>query len=1299
MFLNTNGLKKVCHRIVNRTPLVALTLISFVAFLVNASAQGRPPVFESPWRGYDTGAFAPGFDSGSFGPGSIAVGDLDNDGDSDVVTGNVLFSRPGLSVLLNGGDGTYDLPTFHTLDYNQSVGDIALADVNQDAYLDVLATVPDIYGMSNILVLWRNNRNGTFALPEQFVTGPGPVGIAVGDFNGDSFPDVATANYGYIANTNNTVSILMHNGHGGAAAGYLAPFEIAVPGMDTRQIIAADINGDRRADLAVVGIDRLVQPLEPVGARLAVLTNDGTGAFTVSATYISFPGARAPSYAVGLADLDHDGDADLIGGGVVTSGSTDQGGISVRRNAGNGSFGSVETYLFDPSVWVPSNFAIGDLNKDGFVDVVACTPSGRTMDGWVALINDGTGGFKPSVRYEASQQTMEAALADADGDGDIDVLTVAQSSAAVTVHKNSGDGSFPVLPRNLVGLESNSFDGNFVQALEAGDIDRDGDLDLVENDEKTYILKNNGDGTFAPAISYTPPHNFAEVKLRDLNGDLKLDLLFGPDPNVPPYNFATAINNGDGTFAAGKITQLNACQGGSIDAFDFDRDGDLDVAVTEDGSCRSGAGGRIFIARNDGHANFTLAQPILPDCLPNGIAGADLNADGNIDLVTSGCNGPVVFLGKGDLTFGPGITSSDVGPFRFKLSDLNHDGKLDIAMLLGQAGEMTQRIATALGNGDGTFAAAKLQSGSSVNETFRIANDIDVADADGDGDFDVLVTNSASNDLSLLLNNGDGTLSPHQRYGVGNLPTFSAFADFNGDGTPDIASNIGLPQYGLKAAIVTLRNLRSDTIVGSPNVTITSPTNGSAYNAPATIEVTVDVVPVQGRSISKVEFYLTDGNGSTPRLVHTDTTAPFEGFNLLNYPAGRYGIYAVAYDSEDAGISPTSIFTVADPPTSPATILFDSSSAAIGESAGILSLNVIRTGDASSTASVEYMTADLAAIADCDEANSEVASSRCDYVTATGRVTFATGETLKTIFISVIDDSYPEKSEQFIVTLNNALGANLGSRSVATITIADSDSGQAGNPIHEAEFFVREHYLDFLGRQPDASGLAFWTNQISACGSNQACLEDKRIHVSAAFFLSIEFQETGYLVYRSHKAAYGNLPGAPVPVRLSDFTFDSQQISQGLAVGIGDWQTQLENNKQAFFAEFVKRSRFTSLYPETMTPAQFVEALNRNAGDVLAQTEHDKLVSELTSGGKNRAQVLRAISEDADLSRQELNKAFVLMQYFGYLRRDPNVGPDLDFSGYNFWLAKLNEFNGNYVSAEMVKSFIVAGEYQHRFGK
>ncbi len=392
----------------------------------------------------------------------------------------------------------------------------------------------------------------------------------------------------------------------------------------------------------------------------------------------------------------------------------------------------------------------------------------------------------------------------------------------------------------------------------------------------------------------------------------------------------------------------------------------------------------------------------------------------------------------------------------------------------------------------------------------------------------------------------------------------------------------------------------------------------------------------------------------------------------------------------------------------PATVQLNATSYNAGENVGSLSVVVDRSGDASGVATVNYATGDSAGAGNCSLANSGVANSRCDYETTAGTLTFAAGETSKTILIPLIDDVYAEGSESFTMTLSNPSGAILGSTGAASINISDDDPVTGTNPINLASFFVRLHYVDFFTREPDAGGQAFWTDQITSCGTDQGCIEIRRINVSAAFYLSIEFQGTGYLVERIYKTAYGNGTGTStlggthqltVPVvRFNEFLPDTQEIGRGVVVGQPGADQLLENNKQAFVNSFVQRARFTTAFPVGMSAATFVDTLNANAGNVLSASERDQLVADLTSGARSRAQVLRAVAEDADLVNSETNRAFVLMQYFGYLRRNPNDAPDADHTGYDFWLGKLNEFNGNFVNAEMVKAFIVSGEYKQRFG-
>ncbi|MFL6336268.1 MAG: PQQ-dependent sugar dehydrogenase [Pyrinomonadaceae bacterium] len=408
-----------------------------------------------------------------------------------------------------------------------------------------------------------------------------------------------------------------------------------------------------------------------------------------------------------------------------------------------------------------------------------------------------------------------------------------------------------------------------------------------------------------------------------------------------------------------------------------------------------------------------------------------------------------------------------------------------------------------------------------------------------------------------------------------------------------------------------------------------------------------------------------------------------EGGNLYaaSYSTGQ--VYSVV----DTTPTPTPTPIPTPTPTGTPEIKFGSTAFVVPEQSGPATITVSRSGDPSPEVSVEYATSD------------GTASSRSDYTAAGGTLHFATGETQKTFLVLLTNDDTHEGDETLTVTLSNLVGGGvLEAQPSRTLTITDDDATTAAaNPVDRADFFVRQHYHDFLNREPDDSGLQFWIQGIESCGADAGCREAKRVDTSAAFFLSIEFQQTGYLVYLLHKAAYGNVPGTPVPVRLSDFLRDTQEIGRGLAVGAPNWEQTLEANKRDFVNAFVERTAFTNAYPTGQTPTQFVNALNANSGFALTQAEVTDLAARLADGRETRATVLRRVAEDADFRAAEFNRAFVLMQYFGYLRRDPDASPDADFAGYNFWLTKLNDNGGDYRKAELVKAFLVSIEYRRRF--
>jgi hypothetical protein len=254
-----------------------------------------------------------------------------------------------------------------------------------------------------------------------------------------------------------------------------------------------------------------------------------------------------------------------------------------------------------------------------------------------------------------------------------------------------------------------------------------------------------------------------------------------------------------------------------------------------------------------------------------------------------------------------------------------------------------------------------------------------------------------------------------------------------------------------------------------------------------------------------------------------------------------------------------------------------------------------------------------------------------------------------------------------------------------TTTSAPIVVGVSANPIDGSQLFVTEHYRDFLGREPDASGLAFWINNIDSC-ANAQCREVKRIDTSAAFFLSIEFQETGYVVHRFYKASFNR------PPTFDEYLPDLTVIREGVVVGRPGASERLEANKRLFAEQWVNRTAFKLAYG-SLNEMQYVDKLLSNTGVTLPEGERTALIVGLLTNRETRASVLLKITGNEDFNRREFNPAFVRMEYFGYLRRDP------DAAGFDFWLAKLNRFGGDYRRAEMVKAFLSSTEYRARFGQ
>ena len=383
-------------------------------------------------------------------------------------------------------------------------------------------------------------------------------------------------------------------------------------------------------------------------------------------------------------------------------------------------------------------------------------------------------------------------------------------------------------------------------------------------------------------------------------------------------------------------------------------------------------------------------------------------------------------------------------------------------------------------------------------------------------------------------------------------------------------------------------------------------------------------------------------------------------------------IYRIAVDGYNSGSGADTgnfVLTLAHGSVTPS-LQFSFGAYSVSESGGAVTINVFRSGPTTAAATADYKTTDTAGLNNCSVFNG-VASARCDYTSAVGTLRFAASETIKTITIPIVNDSYAEGNESFTFTLSNAVGSGLGAPNTTTITINDDETSNGPNPVDGTPFFVRQQYLDFLNREPDPAGYAAWQSVINTCPAGDTTCD--RIHVSSAFFRSPEFQDRGYFVYRFYPVSFGRKP------EYVEFVPDLAKVSGFLS------DAELEAAKAAFIAEFMSRPAFVAKF-NGLNDTQYVDTLLATAG--VTSANRDFWIAALGNGTRTRATVLRDIVESPEVNTRYFNQAFVVMQYFGYLRRDPDAL-------YLDWIAVLDS-SGDYRG--MVNGFMNSLEYRFRFG-
>jgi hypothetical protein len=518
--------------------------------------------------------------------------------------------------------------------------------------------------------------------------------------------------------------------------------------------------------------------------------------------------------------------------------------------------------------------------------------------------------------------------------------------------------------------------------------------------------------------------------------------------------------------------------------------------------------------------------------------------------------------------------------------------------------------------------------------------------------FDV-TTASATIALSNLLQTFDGTAKAPTVVTTPAGLSFNLTYSRNGQA---VASPTGAGNYNVTATVT------DPNYQGSANaiLVVNKATPTLAWNAPANI--------ASGTALSATQL------NATANVAGAFTYDPPLG-TILSVGLNQLSVTFIPTDSANFTNASQTVQLTVEQLTSNEINLSQSIYNA-SEADGHVTITVNRTGDTTGAAAIEYATPDTAGLQNCSVLNG-VALQRCDYAMTTGTLRFAPGETSKTIDIALVDDSYAEGPESFTITLSNPVGEGLGTVSTATVTVADNEATNGVNPVADPAFFVRQHYMDFLNREPDPQGFADWLNVLNNCP--QGSITCDRIEVSSGFFRSPEFRERGYFPYRFYVVSLGRKPN------FAEFMPDLARVSGFLT------EAEKEQARRDFIAGFMSRAEFTTIY-NGLSDLAYVQRLFDTAGvtqvTVNGSVQTVETMLQQLASGKSRAQVLREMVESTEVDAKFFNEAFVVMQYFGYLRRDPDAL-------FTQWIETLDR-TGDYRT--MINGFINSDEYVQRFG-
>lgn len=661
-------------------------------------------------------------------------------------------------------------PAQYDIGFSSPVG---IADLNQDGRTDVIVSFFDSHSINDILGVETQNSDGTFTLtnvmnlPNSYSGNPNAPGnfldyMALGDMDGDGKPDLvvcvpSTVDGGGTPTGDSHVYIYLGNGDGT----FRSYYDFAVEPTLALTPTIVDLNGDGHMDL-LLDIAQSLGTFSYRDYELKAYINQGNGSsFTGGSTIY---GARL----LATGDLNGDGKLDLVTTTIPQQMGPNSG-LNIMLGDGHGGFTAAATYAINPTV-----AAVGDLNRDGHMDIVASTPNKSTI-----LMGNGNGTFTQKGTLDTSLFNGETIFLNP-------TQTIAYTNNVFVADVN-GDGIPDILVEDMAhGIGVSNFN----------DEERSGLL---------AVFPGNGNGTFQNPRTYNIGDDLIlSPQLTDFyqNGNISLFYWnYVPDINNPipaleeKTGYAVLSSDGKGNFNAPVVT--TSFDPTSVVAADFDKDGIQDVAVVNLGTCQT-CNGRVSVFSGSGEGYLDAAK-VYDIGLHNGVITAgDVNGDGKLDLVITRrgvLNEPAahqssydlsVLLGNGDGTFLPamnftvlGAPAPGVHSSFAALADVNHDGKLD---LVGDWG-------VALGKGTGEFSAP-LHLPASIKNIASIS----LADLNGDKQLDLAIVTSPTADgttpatVYTLYGNGKGSFSIHSQEPHANLSDLGGVlaTDINGDGIPDL---------------------------------------------------------------------------------------------------------------------------------------------------------------------------------------------------------------------------------------------------------------------------------------------------------------------------------------------------------------------------------------------------------------------------------------------------------------------------------------------------------------------------------